>query len=156
MVGSVQADNMKQEIDRRLIIWNIHRRTIRPTCNLLGVTEHQSYLVSYHGRIEVANMNNTIVTIVCVTILNFFKMQSGAGGHEWPLCIGDYGDAPLISSCRLFLARSDVKSVNSHPPVPSPLLLFRVVAAVGEQVVNRQLSRSLVSPQLELSPLQVP
>ena len=81
-------------------------------------------------------------------------MQSGAGGHEWPLCIGDYGDAPLISSCRLFLARSDVKSVNSHPPVPSPLLLFRVVAAVGEQVVNRQLS--LVSPQLELSPLQVP
>ena len=46
-------------------------------------------------------------------------MQSGAGGHEWPLCIGDYGDAPLISSCRLFLARSDVKSVNSHPPVPS-------------------------------------
>ena len=84
-------------------------------------------------------------------------MQYGAVGHEWPLCIGDYGDAPLISSCRLFLARSDVKSVNSHPPVPSkPPPLFRVVAAVGEQVVNRQLSRSLVSPQLELSPLQVP
>ena len=83
-------------------------------------------------------------------------MQYGAVGPEWPLCIGDYGDAPLISSCRLFLARSEVKSVNSHPPVPSPLLLFRVVAAVGEQVVNRQLSRSLVSPQLELSPLQVP
>ena len=80
VVGSVQADNMKQEIDRRLIIWNIHRRTIRPTCNLLGVTEHQCYLVSYHGRIEAANMNNTIVTIVCVTILgNFLNAIWGWG-----------------------------------------------------------------------------
>ena len=80
VVGSVQADNMKQEIDRRLIIWNIHRGTIRPTCNLLGVPEHQCYLVSYHGRMEVANMNNTIVTIVCVTILgNFLNAIWGWG-----------------------------------------------------------------------------